>query len=119
MIETSVYTDDSFPFSSASRKDVLAAMEGEWRAPWQGNQDENGANFEIEGLEPLYNARDRLDRQTVAGKDLFLLESCIAATAVYLVIRRTVLEHGRRAGGGAARQQRRLSLFHGSGRNRG
>lgn len=54
-LEVAIYDDGSFPFSTASRSEILAKSEN-YGTPWQGCFVEIGESLQLHGLAQLYGA---------------------------------------------------------------
>lgn len=95
VVEVGVHSDDDFPFSTMTRERLLDQLAGSGgRRLWQGAADAD-AVVVVEGLGPLYGARERLpDQRDAAEEELFDLDSAIAAIAFHLLVRREVRHHG-------------------------
>jgi hypothetical protein len=99
-LETTYYSDATFPFSETDRADLLEGYSA-FGCEWQGDHDRADNTLSIEGIDDLYGAIARLENE-VAASDTPANEhiragaigACYLGVLVWQATRRAAIEHG-------------------------
>lgn len=99
VIETNYFADDAFPFSTATRAEILAGYSAHG-SRWQGAFDEIGTAIGITGIDHLHGAVYRLDAARQGpfapspDRDMAVIGACFVAVLVHRAIRATIVRRG-------------------------
>ena len=100
LIETSYFSDDSFPFSDADRNDLLDGYSMDDSA-WQGDFEAADSAVKVEGIEDLYGSVAALEARVMQsevpdGDEIRAgsLGACFLAVLVHQAVRETVRKEG-------------------------
>jgi hypothetical protein len=100
LIETSYFSDDSFPFSDADRNDLLDGYSMDDTA-WQGDHEASDSAVKVEGIEDLYGSVAAIEARVMQsdqpdGEEIRAgsLGACFLAVLVHQAVRETVRKEG-------------------------
>ena len=100
LIETSYFSDDSFPFSDADRNDLLDGYSLDDSA-WQGDFEAVDSAVKVEGIEDLYGSVAALEARVMQSDEpdgdeirAGSLGACFLAVLVLQAVRETVRKQG-------------------------
>lgn len=100
LIETSYFSDTSFPFSEADRADLLDGYSMDDSA-WQGDHEAADSVIRVEGIEDLYGAVASLEAKVMASSEpddesicAGSLGACFLAVLVHQAVGETVRKEG-------------------------
>lgn len=100
LIETSYFSDDSFPFSDADRNDLLDGYSMDDSA-WQGDFEASDSAVKVEGIEDLYGSVAAIEARVMQSDEpdgdeirAGSLGACFLAVLVHQAVRETVRKEG-------------------------
>ena len=99
-IKTFYFSDDAYPFSDATRSDLLDGYSREG-FEWQGDYQATDATLAIKGIDDLYGAIIELEDRLLASKSppddevrAGTIGACFVATLIHQALRQTIREKG-------------------------
>ena len=99
-IETSYFSDDSFPFSDADRNDLLDGYSMDDSA-WQGDFEAADSAVKVEGIDDLYGSIAAIEARVMQSDEpdgdeirAGSLGACFLAVLVHQAVRETVRKEG-------------------------
>ena len=99
-IKTFYFSDDAYPFSQATRNDLLDGYSREG-FEWQGDYQATDATLSIKGIDNLYGAIIELEDRLLASKNppdedirAGTIGACFVATLIHQALRQTIREQG-------------------------
>jgi hypothetical protein len=100
LIETSYFSDDSFPFSDADRNDLLDGYSMDDSA-WQGDFEGSDSAVKVEGIEDLFGSVAAIEARVMQSEDpdgdeirAGSIGACFLAVLVHQAVRETVRKEG-------------------------
>ncbi|WP_295635879.1 hypothetical protein [Novosphingobium sp.] len=100
LVETSYFSDDSFPFSDADRNDLLDGYSMDDSA-WQGDFEASDSAVKVEGIEDLYGSVAAIEARVMQSDEpdgdeirAGSLGACFLAVLVHQAVRETVRKEG-------------------------